>query len=260
MRALLFTCCFLLASLWLITSGLIAETGEEKAIITNAELRSLAEKVRAHQDVPALAAGIIRGNARRLAVVGVRKRGTDIAATDDDQWHLGSNTKPMTALLIALLIDLGLLDWGTPLEQVFPEHAEKWSADLKRITPAHLLTHTSGLPPTGPLLGLLLGVSHGSPVKDRASVVKSLHTVKLATKPGEKYEYSNLGYVVLGAVIDRRGKASWEEQIEQRIFVRSASRIGAWDRWPRNLQCNRGRTTTRANLWPQAGPWIIPPS
>jgi D-alanyl-D-alanine carboxypeptidase len=191
---------------------------KKKSGLNAEELRSLLEKARTQHDVPGLAAGIVRGGQPRVAVAGVRKRGTDILAAADDQWHLGSNSKPITALLIALLIDLGLLDWDTPLEQIFPEQVGKWSADLKKITPAHLLTHTSGLPSTGPLLGFLLGIGHGSPVKDRESLVKSLGTVKLTTKPGEEYEYSNLGYVLLGAIIDRRGKASWEEQIEKRIF------------------------------------------
>ena len=94
-------------------------------------------------------------------------------AAADDQWHIGSNTKPITALLVALLIDQGMLDWDTPLEEIFPEHVDKWSADLKKITPAHLLTHTSGLPTIGPLLGFLIGRSEGTAVQDREKVVRS---------------------------------------------------------------------------------------
>jgi CubicO group peptidase (beta-lactamase class C family) len=194
-------------------------TGANSFGIGAQELRSLLEKIRARHNVPALAASIVRvDNGARLAVVGVRKRGTDIPATADDQWHLGSNTKPMTALLVALLIDSGVLNWDTPLEQIFPEHAGKWGADLRKITPAHLLTHTSGLPAMGPLVWFLIGSHQGSPLQHRERLVKSLGTVKLTAKPGEKYEYSNLGYVVLGAIIDRRGKASWEDQLEKKVF------------------------------------------
>lgn len=183
-----------------------------------AELTALLEKARAKHDVPALAAGILRAGAKpSVAVVGVRRRGDEALTTADDPWHLGSNTKPMTALLIALLIEMGLLDWDTPLE-IFPEHADQWNADLKKITPQHLLTHTSGLPGLGPLTWFLLGGTDGSPPKDRERAVKSLDTLKMTKKPGEKYEYSNLGYVVLGAIIDRRGKAPWEEQLEKKIL------------------------------------------
>jgi CubicO group peptidase (beta-lactamase class C family) len=183
------------------------------------ELRLLLDKARAQHDVPALAAGIVRaGRESLVAVVGVRKRGTDLAATAADQWHLGSNTKPLTALLTALLIDRGLLDWDTPLELIFPDYAATWSADVKKIRPAHLLTHTSGLPPLGPLFAFLIARSQGSPVKERERIVRSLDAVKLTAKPGEKYEYSNLGYVLLGAIIDQRGKAPWEEQLESKVF------------------------------------------
>jgi CubicO group peptidase (beta-lactamase class C family) len=198
---------------------LLGETGRNGPGITSEELHTLLEKARVKHNVPALAAGMVRGGKKPLAVVvGVRKRETDNPATADDQWHLGSNTKPITALLIALLVDLGVLDWDTPLEQIFPEQAEKWDADLKKITPAHLLTHTSGLPSLGPIVPFLLGGGKGPPHQDRERLVKSLATVRLKAKPGEKYEYSNLGYVVLGAVIDRRGKAPWEEQLEKRVF------------------------------------------
>jgi CubicO group peptidase (beta-lactamase class C family) len=59
----------------------------------------------------------------------------------------------------------------------------------------------------------------GSSVReDREEVVRGLDSVKLATKPGEKYLYSNLGYVLLGAIVDKIGKSSWEEQLEERLF------------------------------------------
>jgi CubicO group peptidase (beta-lactamase class C family) len=124
----------------------------------------------------------------------------------------------MTALLIALLVDLGLLDWDTPLGDIFPDHAKEWNDDLKKITPAHLLTHTSGLPSMGPILGFMIIPGDKTPQEDREQIVKRLEKVKLNAKPGEKYEYSNLGYVVLGAIIDKRGKGTWEEQLEKKVF------------------------------------------
>jgi CubicO group peptidase (beta-lactamase class C family) len=197
-----------------------AQSDGKRSTVTVEELRSLLEKARARHDLPALAAGIIRdGDQPRVAVVGVRKRGTDIAAKVTDRWHLGSNTKPMTALLVALLIDQRLLDWDTPLERIFPDQAMAWTADVKKITPAHLLTHTSGLPGIGPLAFFLSGGRQKSPVEDREKIVKELSTVKLTAVPGEKYQYSNLGYVVLGAIVDRRAKGSWEEQLEKRLLA-----------------------------------------
>ena len=207
----------LLCSCWLVGPFFEKSDPKDRGVTRN-ELRSLLEKARDKYDVPGLAAGISCGDKRHMAVVGLRKHGSDVSVTMDDHWHLGSNTKPITALLIALLIDLGLLDWDTPLEQIFPEHAGQWGRDLKKLTPAHLLTHTSGLPPTGPLLAFLLASSKQSPAQDREKLVTGLGKVKLTANLGEKYEYSNLGYVLLGAIIDRRGKSSWEEQLEKKIL------------------------------------------
>jgi CubicO group peptidase (beta-lactamase class C family) len=195
------------------------QTDRPASTTTGDELRALLDKARMEHDVPAAAAGLVRlGKEPLVVAVGVRKRGPDIAATADDQWHLGSNTKPLTALLVALLIEQGSLDWDTPLGDIFPDHAEKWSEDVKKITPAQLLTHTSGLPTIGPLMAFLVGRSDKKPAEDRDKLMRSLDTVKLAAKPGEKYQYSNLGYIVLGAIVDKRGKAPWEEQLEKKVF------------------------------------------
>ena len=210
--------CLVLGVFLLSTNIVPAQPDSKDAKITPKELSALLEKARTKHDVPALAAGIVRvGEKPRTAIVGIRKRGVAARVTIDDQWHLGSNSKPITAFLIALLIDLGLLDWETPLGDIFPEYAGKWNVDLKSITPSHLVTHTSGLPPIGPVRQFQAAPSQKSPQQDRAKVVKDLAEVELSAAPGKKFEYSNLGYVVLGAIIDRRGKATWEEQVRKRI-------------------------------------------
>ena len=206
--------------LLLSASSVVIQAGDNDSKITPKELTAILDKARTKHDVPALAAGIVRGGGEkpRVAVAGVRKRGSATRVTIDDQWHLGSNSKPITAFLIALLIDLGLLDWDTPLGDIFPEHAKKWDAGLKKITPAHLLTHTSGLPEIGPVRQFQAAPSQKSPQQDRAKIIQDLGGVELSSVPGEKFEYSNLGYVVLGAIVDRRGKAPWEEQVRKRLF------------------------------------------
>ncbi len=219
---IIFGCCLILGLMLGDLCNAVGQTEKPKPGLKADELHALLEKARKEHDVPALAAGIIRANEQPLrTVVGVRKRGVDTAATINDKWHLGSVTKPITGLLIAMLVDQGLLDWDTPLEKIFPDQAEKWSADVKQITPGHLLTHTSGLGRDELLHEIcireLLKFSD-SPRKDREHVVGGLHSVKLASKPGEKYAYSNLGYVLLGAIVDKRGKSSWEEQLEKKLF------------------------------------------
>jgi CubicO group peptidase (beta-lactamase class C family) len=215
-------CCLTLALVLVNSSHVSGQTEKPEFGLQADELRSLLEKARTEHDVPAMGAGIIRPNDQPLlAVVGVRKRGADKAATIDDKWHLGSVTKPITGFLIALLVDQGLLDWDTPLEEIFPEQAEKWSPDVKHITPGHLLTHTAGLPRDELLREICireLTKPSDSIRNDREDVVGGLQSIKLLTKPGEKFAYSNLGYVLLGAIVDKRSKSTWEEQLESKLF------------------------------------------
>jgi CubicO group peptidase (beta-lactamase class C family) len=211
-------CSFALLAAALAPVHVAGRAGEKDDKLSVKEMTAILEKARAKYDVPGMAAGIVRlGEKPLTAIAGVRKRGVAAKVTIDDAWHLGSNTKPMTALLTAVLIDQGLLDWETPLEQIFPEYASKWKEDMKKITPAHLVTHTSGLPDRGPVRQFMAAQSVKTPQQDRAKIVKDLAEAELSAKPGEKYEYSNLGYILLGAIIDKRGKAPWEEQFKKRI-------------------------------------------
>jgi CubicO group peptidase (beta-lactamase class C family) len=66
------------------------------------------ESIRKARDLPALGAAFIRGDGSvTSAVVGVRKRGTEVPANIEDQWPLASNTKAMTATLVATLVEQG---------------------------------------------------------------------------------------------------------------------------------------------------------
>src|SRR5262245_52681073 len=97
---------------------------------TSDRLAAVLEAVRKKRDVPALGAAVVneRG-AVAVAVVGVRKRGDDTPATADDQFHLGSDTKAMTAALVALFVEKGDLDWDSTLGGTFPDLAGDMSPE-----------------------------------------------------------------------------------------------------------------------------------
>lgn len=182
------------------------------------KLQDLLERIRVKHDVPALAAALVTSDGMQLgAAVGVRKRGDKVAVTLDDQFHLGSNTKPMTAWLLAWLFERGLLAWDTPLEKYFPELAQDWPAATRQITLVHLLTHHAGLPANFP------GGWWSIPVKDtpraqRLVVMKKLGTVQLEAQPGAKFLYSNFGYTIAGALAERVAKDSWENLLQKNLF------------------------------------------
>ena len=82
-----------------------------------------------------------------FGVAGVRKRGTKSRATPNDLWHLGSNTKAMTATLVARLIEQGQLSWDTTVADVFSDKDFEIHPDFRGVTLLQLLSHRAGLPP-----------------------------------------------------------------------------------------------------------------
>ncbi len=176
----------------------------------------LLEPIRQKHHLPALAGAIVTSKGlEAIGAVGVRKAGTDIAATVEDLWHIGSDTKAMTAALIGRLVEQGKLKWETTIEDVFPDLAASWPPAFKEITLLHLLSHRAGLPAN--LLWALL--PKASPIREQRLVaLKSAASVKLLSEPAAKYLYSNLGYVIAGAMAEAVADSSWEELMKNMLF------------------------------------------
>ncbi|HEX5221964.1 MAG TPA: serine hydrolase [Verrucomicrobiae bacterium] len=176
---------------------------------------SLLEPIRQKHSVPAIAAAVVTSDGIQfVGVVGVRKRGTDIAATLDDRWHLGSDTKAMTSTLIAKLVERGQLKWDTTMAEVFPDLAPKMHADFQKVTVTQLLSHYAGLPPN-----LTLSRYVGDDVVAlRLRAVREELAKKPQSTPGTSYKYSNLGYIIVGAVVEKVTGKTWEQLMTSEIF------------------------------------------
>jgi CubicO group peptidase (beta-lactamase class C family) len=91
-------------------------------------LRTRLEKVRRRYDLPDLGAAIVlKDKVVAASVVGVRKYGTQIAAQRNDPFHLGSITKVMSATLIGMLIEDGILRWDMTMEGSVLARARRFS-------------------------------------------------------------------------------------------------------------------------------------
>jgi len=175
------------------------------------------EPIRRKYRVPAIAAAVVTSEGvSAVGAVGVRKAGTDVAVTLEDRWHIGSDTKAMTATLVASLVEAGKLGWDDTLEELLPELAGEMRADVRGITLKHLLAHRAGLP-----ANLNWGdiATKGTVREQRWHVLTELVGSKPLSTPGEKYAYSNAGYVLVGAVLERLLDQSWEEMIRERLFA-----------------------------------------
>lgn len=209
-------------AIWLAALGLAAATvraapAEEFCPAAGDEpvTRALT-RIRNKHRVPAIAGAIVTSRGwQAVGVVGVRKWGTHVAAILNDRWHLGSDTKAMTATLAGSLVEEGRLKWTATAADVFPDLAPAFHAEFKTVTLLQLLSHRAGLPAN-------LNWSRFSrkdPVTEqRRQAVKQALSAKPEYPPGRQTRYSNLGYVIAGAMIEQVTGVSWEQAIQDRVF------------------------------------------
>lgn len=180
-------------------------------------LIAVLEPIRKKHNLPALAAAVVTSQGLEAqAVTGYRRRDCAVPATTNDLWHLGSNTKAMTATLAARLIERGQLSWQTTPVVVFPELASEFHAEFRSVTLRQLLTHRAGLPAEWDWARL----AHAGPVptEQRRAAVRNALSAPPAFPPGRRAVYSNLGYVIAGALLERVTGQSWEDLMRREIF------------------------------------------
>ena len=184
-------------------------------LVGDEAVTSVLKPIRQKFGVPAMAAAVVTSEGIQfVGAVGVRKRGTETSVTLSDQWHLGSDTKAMTATLIARLVERGQLKWDTTLAEVFPDLASQMHPDFRNVTLLHLLSHRAGLPANLELAKYL----GDDVVALRLRAVRAELAKSPKSAPGSHYEYSNLGYIIAGAVAEKITGQSWERAVATEVF------------------------------------------
>ncbi|HEX8471012.1 MAG TPA: serine hydrolase domain-containing protein [Brevundimonas sp.] len=165
---------------------------------------------------PAIAAGIVtRAGLEWSGVRGVRQAGGTDAATLDDRWHMGSNTKAMTAAVFARLVDQDRARWAMPLAEAFP--GAMIDPAFADVTVDDLMRHKAGLTDAAMPTPNVARADPRSPVEQRAAVVDSaLSRPPTGTKGA--FAYANINYVLVGAAIERISGKSWEAMMGSELF------------------------------------------
>ncbi len=137
----------------------------------------------------------------------------DIPNQPDTKHRLASITKQFTAMLIVQLVAENKIALDVPISNYLPDYPKK-NAD--RITIHHLLTHTSGIPnyTSFPNYRELMR----NPISP-AEIVHLFADSTLQFTPGEKHEYSNSGYALLGVIIEKITGKSFEEVLQEKILT-----------------------------------------
>lgn len=133
------------------------------------------------------------------------------AFTPDTKFRLGSLTKQFTAACIMLLQEDGKLKTSDPVSQYVSNAPVAW----QKITIRNLLTHTSGIPNFTSFSDY--PTTQALPTTPQKTIARFL-SKPLDFQPGEKFDYSNSNYIVLGYIIEKTSGESYIEFLTQRIL------------------------------------------
>ncbi|MGD0296942.1 MAG: serine hydrolase [Bryobacteraceae bacterium] len=146
----------------------------------------------------------------------------DVPNSPSTKFRLGSVTKQFTAASILLLEERGKLKVEDPVKKYMPDAPAAWD----KITIFHLLTHTSGIPSfTG-----FADYAQTEPFETTPEkLVARFRDKPLEFAPGEKWNYSNSGYVLLGYLIEKISGQSYATFVQENIFTPLGMKDSGYD-------------------------------
>lgn len=187
-----------------VTSGSI--TGSAEITVELADMTAMVEQIRASSGLPAMGAAIVTIDGLvGIGVSGERRIGGP-AVTLDDQWHIGSNLKAVTGLLCGIAVDQGVIDWDTTVPFSFPELTVQ--AEYQDVTLRNLCTNQSGLPGAPSVT-----VTSSDPQVQRNTVAEWAFESSVPAAPRETYFYSNVGFAMAGAMLERAWSSTYEDAL-----------------------------------------------
>lgn len=142
---------------------------------------------------------------------GPANREYDIPNTPQTKFRIGSLTKPITAVAILTLVRQGKLRLDDPVRQYVPEVPDAW----EKVTVHHLLSHTGGVPEH---TGLPAYRDRKTlPITPR-EILGLVRDRPLDFPPGEKFKYSNTGYVLLGMIGEKASGRRYADLARRNVF------------------------------------------
>jgi len=170
-------------------------------------LANIASRLVLQYHVPAMGIAVVTSRGlKAIGVAGHRKVDNPTPVTAEDQWHLGSCTKMMTAVVGAQIVESGKLRWDTPVSQLATSNQTS-NHGWESITFDHLLSHRAGLESDLDWRAL----------RSRAEAASHILSSP-PTLPVGKYAYSNTGYVLSAAMCEQAMGRTWENLLSQEVW------------------------------------------
>lgn len=203
-------------------AALLLQASPLEATLDVVDVSALAHDVHEEFDVPALWIGRVDLNGLTAAgVSGVRERGSQDVATFGDRLHLGSCTKSMTAALVGIYAERGVLSFDDSIATRLGGLVETVDDGWSDVTLAHLLAHRGGAPPNLARYGLLqfgLNKHKGEPSTHRISHARGVLKRAPVDPVGEKFVYSNHGYMLVGSALEQATGKAWRTLMAEDLY------------------------------------------
>jgi CubicO group peptidase (beta-lactamase class C family) len=136
----------------------------------------------------------------------------NIPNTTKTKFRIGSVSKPIAALIILMLVQQGILNLDDSVRLYVTDVPEAW----EKVTIHHLLSHTGGVPEHTNQAAFGKQMSGPTTPRDTLRLVSSK---PLDFTPGEKFKYTNTGYLLLGMVAEKVTKRRYAELVQEKICV-----------------------------------------
>ncbi|QIW19610.1 serine hydrolase domain-containing protein [Bacillus thuringiensis] len=173
------------------------------------------EKFIKEQNIPGASVAIVHNKdvffTKTMGITGESEK----KVTSKTPFAIGSISKSLSALAIVKLIEDKKLKLEDPVQRYLPWFKLKDPQTSSTITIQHLLTHTSGI---STYEGLALSDKQSKNSTALQENVMKLSNLKLTAPPGEKYQYSNANYIILGALIEAVTNETYSSYMEKHIF------------------------------------------
>lgn len=163
------------------------------------------------RQIPGLSLAVIKdGEVVKAQGYGFANLEHQVAATAHTVYEIGSISKQFTAVTIMMLVEEGKVGLNDTISAYLNGLPSAWN----HVTIKHLLTHTSGIPDFEEVIGY---GSYRNVFTDEA-LIKTVSALPMDFSPGEKWSYSNTGYVLLGMLLEKVTGKPYPEVIQERIF------------------------------------------
>lgn len=166
------------------------------------------------QHLPSLVYGlVVDGKLVHSGNVGIINTATKNRANNASVYRIASMSKSFAAMAILKLRDAGKLRLDDPAYLYIPElKGQKFSSDSPEITIRHLLTHGAGFPEDNPWGDRQLAIS------DETMLKMFKKGISFSNTPGTAYEYSNMGFAMLGYIIKKVSGQTYQTYINENIL------------------------------------------